>query len=100
MSESRGTAQGGLVLRVSVPAAGGLRVIAADLAIKVAEYLGAAVPDAEPVADALEGLAGRVASRDADAEIDFVFTRSGDELHIEARCEGHASALRYPLTAD
>lgn len=88
-----------MVVRLSVPAAGSLRVVAADMARKVTEHLGVAVPDAEPVADALEALAGRVAPPGLDGVIDFEFSRSGHELLIEARCRDHASELRYPLPA-
>lgn len=86
-----------MVLRLSVPAAGGFRVIAADLTLKVAEHLGAAIPEADSVTDALEQLARRVARPELEASIDFEFRRSGHELLIEARCEGQASELRYPL---
>lgn len=99
MSESPGAARTGMVVRLSVPAASGLRVVAADMARKVTEHLGVAVPDAEPVADAIEQLAGRVAPQGLDAVIDFEFSRSGNELLIEARCKDKASELRYPLPA-
>lgn len=99
MSESPGTSSNGMVLRLSVPASGGFRAVAADMAVKVTEHLGAAVPGGEPVIDALEQLAARVAPPGLDAEIDFEFRRSGNELLIEARCRGQASELRYPLPA-
>lgn len=86
-----------MVLRLSVPAAGGLRIIAGDLAVKIADDLGAAVPDAEPVAEALEVLAGRVAPPDHDGDISFEFRRSGHELLIQATCAGQTSELRYLL---
>ena len=97
MSESPGAARTGMVVRLSVPAAGRLRVVAADMARKVTEHLGVAVPDAEPIAEALEQLAGRVAPSGLDDVIEFEFSRAGNELLIEARCKDQASELRYPL---
>ena len=88
-----------MVLRLSVPAAGGLRVIAADMAVKIAEHLGAVVPDGAGVADALDALARRVAPPGLDADIAFEFRRSGQELLIQANCKGQTSELRYPLPA-
>lgn len=67
------------------------------MAQKVTEHLGAAVPDAQPVADALEQLAGRVAPPGVEGVIEFEFRRSGNELLIQAQCKGLASELRYPL---
>ena len=99
MSETPGATRTALVLRLSVPADGGLRVIAADLAVKVAEHLGATMPGAGKVTDALEQLAGRVAPPGLDAVIDFEFRRSDTELIIEARCTGRSSELRYSLPA-
>jgi hypothetical protein len=96
MSESNGAA---LVLRLSVPAAGGLRGIATELGAKVAEYLGSNAEQSESIGSALEGLAGRVAPAGIEGEIAFEFRRSSGELLIEARCEGQASELRYPLPA-
>lgn len=86
-----------MVLRLSVPANGGLRVIASDLAVKLAEHLGAANPDAERMADALDELASRVAPPGLDADIGFEFRSSGSELLIRAECKGQTSELRYPL---
>jgi hypothetical protein len=88
-----------MVLRLSVPASGGLRVIAADMAARVAEHLDASVPDTEPITDALEQVAARVAPPGGDADIDFEFHRSGGELIIKARCRGQSAELRYPLPA-
>lgn len=99
MSESQGVTRTALVLRLSVPADGGLRIIAADLAVKVAEHLDARVPDAGQLATDLEELAGRVAPNGLETAIDFEFRRSGSELLILARCAGQASELRYPLPA-
>jgi hypothetical protein len=86
-----------MVLRLSVPAAGGLRVVAGDLAVKMAEHLSAAAPDAERMGDALEELANRVAPPGLEADIGFEFRSSGSELLIRADCKGQTSELRYPL---
>ena len=99
MSESPGATRTALVLRLSVPAAGSLRVIASDLAVRLAEHLGAAVPDHGQLSQAVEQLAGRVAPRDAASDVDFEFRRSGTELVIGAHCDGQRAELRYPLPA-
>lgn len=99
MSESGGAAPSALVLRLSVPASGGLRGIATELASKIAEYLGIGVQDAESVGTALDGLVGRVAPSGGEADVLLEFRQMEGELLIDATCEGHHSALRYPLPA-
>ena len=98
MSHSRGTeAAPTLLLRLSLPASGGFRTVATDLAAKVGEYLGQRPPDAKATAAAIESLAAKLASRDDKAEITFEFHQLNGELRIEARCEGRSSEARTPL---
>jgi hypothetical protein len=95
MSESSAVPEG-LVLRLTVPASGDLRQIAADIAAKVAEYLGDRAPD---VAAALSSVAARVAPAGADGDIAFEFRKQGGELLIEARSGAESSEVRCPLPA-
>jgi hypothetical protein len=83
---------------LSVPAAGALRAIAADIAGKVAVYLDEA-SDTAGVCAALEGVAARVAPAGGEAEITFEFRQVEGELLIEARCGSRASEVRCPLPA-
>jgi hypothetical protein len=80
-------------MRLSVPAEGGLRAVVAELATKIAEYLGTVVPDPA----SLDGLAARVHCEPADGEITFEFTEVEREFVILARCNGRSSEVRYPL---
>jgi hypothetical protein len=86
----------GLVLRLSVPASGDLRQVAADVAAKIAEYLGDRAPD---VAAALVSVASRVAPAGTDRDIAFEFRKEGGELLIEARSGAESSEVRCPLPA-
>jgi len=88
-----------LVLRVTVPAEGVLRVVAVELAAKVAEYVGEKPTDAAVVSAALESVAARVAPQGGDAEIQFDFRDADGELLIEARCGSRTSEVRCPLPA-
>jgi hypothetical protein len=88
-----------LVLRVTVPAEGVLRVVAVELAAKVAEYVGEKPTDPAVVSAALESLAARVAPQGGDAEIQFDFRDADGELLIEARCGSRTSEVRCPLPA-
>ena len=88
-----------LVLRLTVPAEGVLRVIAAELAARVAEYVGEKPPDPTVVSAALESVAARVAPKGVDAEIQFDFRDADGELLIEARCGSRSSEVRCPLPA-
>jgi hypothetical protein len=88
-----------LVLRLSVPVQGGLRVIATELAARVAEYLGDQSSDAAAVATALENVASRVAPNGSEADIEFDFRQVDGELLIEARCGSRTSEVRCPLPA-
>jgi hypothetical protein len=83
-----------LVMRLSVPVDGGLRVVAGELAAKVAEYLGA---DRGSIGATLDGLMSRVGTSGED--ITFEFRHVGRELVILARCNRRSSEARYPLPA-
>jgi hypothetical protein len=92
-------APGALVLRLSVPARGPLRAVAADIAGKVAESLGDKALDARSVGAAVDQVASRVAPDGDDAEITFEFRQSEGKLLIEARCGSRSSEVRCPLPA-
>jgi hypothetical protein len=96
MANPSGNAQE-VLLRLSVPAAGDLRVIASEMAVKVAEYVGAA-QDAAGVAEALERAALDVAP-ERDAQIEFVFRRAAGALLIEARSGGRQAEIHHGLPA-
>jgi len=88
-----------MVLRLSVPASDGFRPVAVDVAVKVAEYVGCAPPDATKVATLLESLTATVAPNgNASADITFEFHQDGDELQIVARCSDRSSEARHPLS--
>ncbi len=88
-----------LVLLLSVPADGELRPIVADIAAKVAEYLGDARADAGTVTAAVETVAAQVAPPGTADDITFEFRESEGELLIEARCGSRSSEVRCPLPA-
>jgi hypothetical protein len=89
-----------LVLQLTVPAAGGLRVIASELATRVAEHLGAGAPDARSIGERVETLVSQLGDAARGKEdITFEFRRAGAELVIHARCAGVASEVRHPLPA-
>ena len=103
MPEPQGASQAkaALEMRLWVPAEGGLRAIAGELAAKVAEHLGTTAPEARSVADMVEGLASKL-GRGGDQQgrsITFEFRQVGAELIIEARCNGQTSEVRHPLPA-
>lgn len=88
----------GFVLRMSVPASGDMTGIGAEMAVKLAEQLGAAGPDAAGVATAITDLA-RTVSAEGGHDVSFEFHKSDTELTIEARQNGRSSETRIPLTA-
>ena len=96
MSESGG-APSALVVRLSVPASGGLRGIATDLAAKIAEYVGIGAAEAPAVALALDGLFVRVVPAGSDADVALEFRQVEGALLIHATCEGQRSDVRCPL---
>ena len=83
-----------LDMRLSVPSEGDLTAIAAELAVKVAKFLGG---ESGSIRAALEVLSSRVAASGED--ITFVFRQVNRELIIEARCNGRTSEVRHPLSA-
>jgi hypothetical protein len=89
----------GVVLRLSVPFGGALRIVAADIAASVVEYLKERAPDAAVVAAALDTVAARVAPASPDAEVTFDFREVNGELLIEAHCGTRSSKVRCPLPA-
>ena len=88
-----------MVLRLSVPAAGAVPSVAADLAVKIAESLGQSASDASATGEAVKALAARVAppGTGGSDEITFEFHHIDGELRIEARCAGRSSEARHPL---
>ena len=88
-----------MVLRLSVPVHDGFRVVAVDVAVKVAEYVGCAPPDVSKVVALLESLAAKVASDSSGSDVTFEFHQQDDELRIEARCGARKSEARHPLPA-
>lgn len=88
-----------LLLRLSVPAQGGLRALAAEVATKIAAHLGSDLPDAESVGARLDELANRVAPAGTQGEITFEFTELDRALVIRARCDGRSSEARCALPA-
>lgn len=97
MSNSAGAVRNGLVLRLSLPAAGDLRAIVADIASKMAEQLGVS-PPVGGLGEALDDLVRRV-HPSADGDLAFEFHKDGRELRIEVRSGGRASESRIPLSA-
>lgn len=87
-----------LSMDLSVPAVGGLRGIARDLATAVAQHLGAGAPEAQAIGAAVEGLASQLGNGgQADSAITFEFRQARGELVIEGRCSGQASEVRHSL---
>jgi hypothetical protein len=83
-----------LEMRLSVPADGKLNDVAAELAAKIAEFLGGESPS---ISGAIGMLTSRVAS--AGENVTFEFRHIGRELVIRAQCNGRSAEERRPLTA-
>ena len=96
-SDGNGADKRALELRLSVPAQGGLRAVAAEVATRVAAYLGSPLPDAESAAATLEALAERVAPAGTQGDITFEFSEEDRALLIRARCDGRSSEARCAL---
>ena len=97
MSHSvRGDGAKALLMRLSVPAQGGLRSVATEFATRLAAHLGS-FDGAEAAGMAVDKLAERVAPTGSDANITFEFTQDDGELLIRARCDGRSSEARHPL---
>jgi hypothetical protein len=99
MSQAPDHAPDGMLLRLSAPAAGDLRVVVVDIAKRVAEYLREGPPDMMGLRVAIEGVASKVAPAANDAEIIFDFREINGELQIEAHCGSRSSEVRCPLPA-
>ncbi|HET9264102.1 MAG TPA: hypothetical protein VFO14_13710 [Vicinamibacterales bacterium] len=102
MSQAGADADAGagvLMLRLSVPAQGGLRAVASEVATRIATYLGSALPEAEFAATTLEDLARRVAPGGSEGDITFEFREVDRGLLIQARCDGRSCEARHPLPA-
>lgn len=98
MSESGANRAGrnAFTLRLSVPASGGLRSVAAEFATRVAAHLGSD-SSAKAAGVACQHLAERVAPEGSDGDITFEFSEGDGELLIRARCKGRSSEARHPL---
>lgn len=88
-----------LLMRISVPAEGGLRDVAGEVASKIAEYLGSRKSDVASIAASIHGLAGHVAPPGASNDIVFEFHAVDGALVVHARCAGRSSETRHPLPA-
>jgi hypothetical protein len=88
-----------LDLRLSVPAEGGLRSLAGELAAKIAQHLGTTAPDAQSLAAVVEKLAAQLGNfgKHEGQDITFSFRQVDGELVIEARRNDEASVVRHPL---
>ena len=86
-----------MLMRISVPAEGGLRELAGVLAAKIAEFLSTGKTDAESIASAVDALAGTVAPAGAAGDITFEFQAAKGELVVQARCDGRSSETRHRL---
>ena len=99
MSQQPDRAPEGRLLRLSVPAGSDLRVVAIDVAKRVAEYLRDRAPDDASVTAAVERLGTHVAPAASDGDITFDFREVNGELQIEAHCGSRSSEVRCPLPA-
>jgi hypothetical protein len=90
-----------MVLRVSVPAGSEFEAVAAEMGVKVAEYVGASPADAKAAAAMIESLAKQVGAHNEHSaghgDVTFEFQWADGELRIEARCAGRSSVARRPL---
>jgi len=86
-------------MRLWVPAEGGLRGIASELAAKIAQHLGTAAPDAQSLGAMIDRLASQLGNSDGHEgqDITFSFRQVDGELVIEARRDNEASEVRHPL---
>jgi len=95
MSQMSGAGADTIAMTLSVPARGGLRIVAADLVSRIAEHFGAGAAGA---GTALEKVAADVAPPGSDADISFEFRTEDRDLLISARCGDRSSEVRYRLT--
>ena len=98
MTETAGAVENGFVLRVSLPAAGELGAVGAELGVKLAEQLGVPRSRAMEVGEAMATLA-RAVGAVATGDISYAFHKDGGELRIEARQGNEARTATVPLSA-
>lgn len=85
-------------MHLSVPAEGGLRSLAGELAARIAEYLGIEGSEARTVSERVERLAAALGhGGPGDRAIAFEFRHAEGELVIAGRCAGETSEVRHPL---
>ena len=88
-----------MLLRLSVPAGGELRVVAVDIAKRVAEYLRDRAPDAVG-GRRLSRVSPRASRRRRPtAKSPSISAKLNGELQIEAHCGTRSSEVRCPLPA-
>ena len=83
-----------LEMRLSVPPEGQLTEVAAELAAKIAEFLGG---EPRSIGGVIGSLTSSVAS--SGENVTFEFRHTGRELVIRAHCNGRSAEERHPLTA-
>ena len=96
MTNPAGAVDNGLVLRLSLPAAGAMASIGSELAAKLAEQLGM-TRAAGTIGQAMTELSAAVGEHQQDVE--FEFLKRTDGLEIIARCGEATAARRLPLDA-
>jgi hypothetical protein len=86
-------------MQLSVPAEGGLRHIAGELATRIAAHLGAPPQNAESIGAGVDRLAARLKEGGSSEEsaITLAFRHDGGDLVVQGRCEGEATEIRHPL---
>lgn len=97
MTNSAGAVQNGLVLRMSVPAAGQMAAIGPELAAKLGEQLGLSAGAAGAAGQAITDLAARVSG--GTGNVEFEFHKHDVELEIVARCGERRDATRLQLAS-
>ena len=96
MTNSAGAVQKGLVLRMSVPAAGQMAEVGPQLGSKLGQQLGLSTDAAAAVAQAITDLAAGLAQRNGDVE--FEFNKLDGHLEIVARSGDRRDVARVPLS--
>jgi hypothetical protein len=87
-----------MLVRISVPAEGGMREVAGEVATKIAEYLGSRDSDVASIVAAIDRLAAKVAPPGGvHNEITFEFHAANGELVVHAQCAGRTSEARHRL---
>jgi len=97
MSQPRGPVPSRFVVKLSVPGEGPLRIVATDVARRVAEFVQTSQP-VESVTAAVE-TATSEASGGSTADIALEFRLVDRELLIEARCGSRTSEVRCQVNS-